>query len=509
MLTSSRKQGIEFAFIIIAISMLVKLLCIGSNDLLAEEAYYWNYSAHLDIGYLDHPPMVALLIKVFTTLFGTNEFGVRIASILCWMTTALFSFKLTQLIKQGAGKYAVMLLAILPFFFLHSLVITPDLPLIVCWSASLYYLYRAQVLDKATSWYAAGIWLGLGVLSKYSILLLGPAALLYLIMLPHAQKWFLKKEPYACLLLTALLFTPVIYWNATHEWASFLFQSTRRLEEASSFSFHQLMGWFVVFLTPLGVLGFLALFRKNTPERSFFDIKTRRFLQIYTLVPLAVFSLFSFSHGIKFNWIGPGMLAIIPWLAILIEQAKPPLRKGWLITSVILLIIYSFLIFCIISGLPERVNQRLFSKYIAWNDLAIQVHAIAVDVETKFHVTPLIIPTDLYNIASELAFYQAKFLAQGQINKTYKTIGSDLFGHDSLMYRYWSQGEAVTGKIVILIDENPLKFVVPSVSAHVIAKSDTKAIWAHSQGHGENIRQYYYKVVQIKDDIRPNLFAPK
>ena len=499
MFTLTRQRGIEFSFIVIAISLFIKLLCIGSNDLLAEEAYYWNYSVHLDIGYLDHPPMVAVLIKLFTTLFGNNEFGVRIASIVCWLATALFSFKLTHLIRPGAGKYAVMLLAILPFFFLHSLVITPDLPLIVCWAASLYYLYRAQVLDNKISWYAAGIWLGLGVLSKYSILLLGPAALLYLIWLPHARKMFLKKEPYACVLLMILFFTPVIYWNATHDWASFVFQSTRRLEETSSFSFHHLLGLLIVFLTPLGLLGFITLFRHNKPESYWLDIKTKRFLQIYTLVPLAVFSLFSLRHEIKFNWIGPCMLAVIPWLAILIDKTKSSLRTGWLITSIILLLGYSFMILCIIFGRPERINQQLFSKYIAWSDLTRQVHAIAVDVESNMHTTPFIVPMDVYNIASELAFYQAKLLEHGEIHKIYTPIGGDLFGRNSLMYRYWSQGKVAAGNVLILIDENPVKFEEPQVSARVIAKSETKALWSHSQGVGMKIRPYYYKVVQLKE----------
>ena len=495
---SFQQRKTEYTFIIIAISLLLKLVCIGANDLLVEEAYYWNYSAHLDIGYLDHPPMVALLIKLFTTLFGINEFAVRIASILCWSATAFFSYQFTQLIKPTAGKFAVMLLAILPFFFLHSLIITPDLPLMVCWSAGLYYLYQALVLDKKFAWYIAGLWLGLGVLSKYSILLLGPATLWYLIQMPHARQWFSRKEPYACLLLTALMFSPVIYWNATHDWASFVFQSTRRLEEPAYFSFHQLLGLFVVFLTPLGVAEFVALFKKNTTDMRLIDMKTRRFLQIFSLVPLTIFSLFSLSHAIKFNWIGPCLLAIIPWLAILMDRAKSSLFNGWLITAGLLLLLYSTMLSCIIFGIPQRMNQLLFSKYIAWSDVTRQVNAIAHDVEVTMKQTPLLIPMDTYNIASELAFYQAKLLFQGHITNTYPVIGADMFGHNSLMYRYWSMGTVTNGKLAILIDENPAKFEAPAVKAQTTAKSNTASFWSHSQGHAANIRQYYYKIVEIK-----------
>ncbi len=495
---STRLKTHHFFFIFIVLSLFIKLICIGANDLLVEEAYYWNYSAHLDIGYLDHPPMVAVLIKLFTKLFGTNEFGVRIAAIVCWGATAFFSFQLTQLIKPGTGKYAVFLLAILPFFFIQSLVMTPDYPLMVCWAASLYYLYQALVLEKKTAWYAAGIWLGLGMLSKYSIVLLAPATLLYVMILPHARKNLLLKEPYLCVLLTSLLFFPVIYWNATHEWASFAFQSTRRLKEVSSFSLHHLLGLFIVFLTPLGAMGFLNLFKKNQPEGCDLTIKTIRFLQIYTLTPLVVFSLFSLNHEIKFNWIGPGLLAIIPWLAILIASARPSLRKGWLITAMLLLLVYSCMLFCIIFGIPKRINQQVFSKYISWSHFTQQIHTIATDIEQKNQTTPIIIPTDLYNIASELAFYQAKFASQGKISTIYKVLGSDVFNHESLMYRYWSKGEVVSGKLALLIDENPVKFEVQNVTTRVIPQSNTNALWSYSQGIGEKIRKYYYKIVQIK-----------
>lgn len=98
---------------------LLRILFMLKANLLVEEAYYWNYSTHLDFSFLDHPPMVALLIKFGTFIFGTSEWGVRFATIPCWIFTVYFSFKLTNLIKEGAGIYAVFFLAGLPFFF-HS-----------------------------------------------------------------------------------------------------------------------------------------------------------------------------------------------------------------------------------------------------------------------------------------------------------------------------------------------------------------------------------------------------
>ncbi|MGH7855530.1 MAG: glycosyltransferase family 39 protein, partial [Candidatus Binatia bacterium] len=48
---------------------------------------YWNYAQHLDFSYLDHPPMVAWLIWLSTSLFGNSEFSVRLPASIAWIST--------------------------------------------------------------------------------------------------------------------------------------------------------------------------------------------------------------------------------------------------------------------------------------------------------------------------------------------------------------------------------------------------------------------------------------
>lgn len=490
------------ALLTVCLSFLLRLLWIGQNSLLVEEAYYWNYAQHLDFGYLDHPPMVAVLIKLTTSMFGTNEFGVRIASLSCWIITAFFSFKLSELITKGAGRYAMMLLAILPFFFLHSLIITPDIPLTACWSATLYCLYRTLILDESKYWYAAGVWLGFGMLSKYTIVLLGPTTLLYLLIVPTARPWFVRKEPYICAVITALLFTPVIYWNAVHEWASFVFQGTRRLESVYTCSLHQLIGLLILFLMPPGVFGLSLLLKKNALKTATLETKTKRFLQLYTFVPLVFFGAFSLTHGIKFNWIGPGLLAVIPWLATLIKNPPKTYKLTtptyWVTTAVLLLVCYGTALYVIAFGSPETAYKKLFIKYIDWSDLTQQVHKIAKKIEAETNTSPIIIPLDLYNIGSELSFYQAKFLAQDDIQQAYPIIGRHIFGFDSLMYRYWGpKDNNLAGKTAIIISNDSTDFN-DSMLKRVIIKSPLITLWSHSQERGARVNPYYYQVVQVK-----------
>lgn len=485
-----------YLFLIIGVSLVIHILCMTSTVLIVEEAYYWNYAQHLDFSYLDHPPMVALLIKISTAVFGTNEFAVRMTSLICWMLMAFFSYKLTDAINHGAGPYALMLLAILPFFFLQSLVITPDMPLLVCWSATLYCLYRTLILNESNYWYAAGIWLGLGMLSKYTISLLGPATLFYMITVPTARAWFKRKEPYACALIAALIFTPVIYWNATHEWVSFIFQSSRRFTSTSPIRLHYLLGLSFIFLTPMGVLALWELMKKNTPGVFNISVNTKQFITIFLWIPWGFFALFSLNHHVKFNWIGPIYLAFIPWLAVLIVNI-PKKRTIWLKTSVFLLACYCAILLAINYNKSEAVQQKLFKDMIAWNTLTKQFHDLARQIEAETKLSPTFVPLDNYHIGSELAFYQAKSLAQGTTIKTYPIVGAHIFGGNSLMYRYWSKKEDYLGKPLILISTSPKSFENLKLNQYVIKQSAPKKIWSISQGQGIASNPYYYKVVQM------------
>jgi 4-amino-4-deoxy-L-arabinose transferase-like glycosyltransferase len=482
------ERWIFYVTLFIALSFILRLSSIGLSDLLVEEAYYWNYAAHLDWSYLDHPPMVALLIKASTGLFGTHEWGVRLPSILCWGIAAFFSYRLTNLMGKK-GLYAVFLLSILPFFFLQSWVMTPDQPLLAAWSCALYCLYRACVLNEARYWYFSGLSVGLGLLSKYTIVLLGPSVLLYLSIAPSARFWFYRKEPYVAASIALLVFSPVIYWNAVHDWISFTFQSSRRLNEAYQFSLHQLLGLAVLFLMPTGVWGLFSIFKKKISK----DLNSKRFMQIFTCVPLIVFGLFSLMHPVKFNWIGPGLLALIPWLAAEFELYK----KSWLVTGLVLLLGYFGMMFVMTVGQPVVISRLFFSKYIAWEDFSRHVFRIASHLEDETHTHPIIVPLDKYNIGSELSFYQAKQVSRHKTTPYFSIRGSHIFGGESLMYRYWSISTDLSGKMLILISDNPRHFDNPAIIEKAQLKTPVQAFESYTQGSHFAIRPYYYQVIKM------------
>ncbi len=166
----------------------------------------------------DHPPMVAWLISFGTMLFGDTEFGIRVGATMSWLVTAYFMHRFTSdLFGRMSAFLALLLLSVLPSSSRLGQLTTPDAPLTAAWSAALYFLHRAIVADRPKAWLGAGVSIGLGMLSKYTIALLGPAALVFLIVDPRSRRWLSTKWPYICAGVVATLFSPVIAWNANHD----------------------------------------------------------------------------------------------------------------------------------------------------------------------------------------------------------------------------------------------------------------------------------------------------
>jgi dolichol-phosphate mannosyltransferase len=139
-----------------------------------------------------------------------------------WLIAAFFQFQFARnLFGKTAAFLAVLLFSVLPFFFAMGLLMMPDVPLTATWAGGLYFLERATLAKRREAWLGLGLCMGLGMLSKYTIALLGPATLIFLLLDPRSRRWLWSPWPYVAALIALLLFSPVITWNAAHDWASF------------------------------------------------------------------------------------------------------------------------------------------------------------------------------------------------------------------------------------------------------------------------------------------------
>src|SRR3984885_9008102 len=133
----------------LAISALVLLRLVAATltPLTFDEAYYWMWSKHLAGGYYDHPPMVALVIRLGTVIAGDTEFGVRLVSILLALPMSWAVYRSAAILFGGQriAATAAILLNVTMMASVGTIIVTPDAPLLV--AASFVMFFLSKVLE--------------------------------------------------------------------------------------------------------------------------------------------------------------------------------------------------------------------------------------------------------------------------------------------------------------------------------------------------------------------------
>lgn len=198
------------------------LLQAGLTELADDEAYYHMFAEGLAWGYFDHPPAVALLVRLGGTLLG-GELGVR----LCFtLLQPLYLWILWRLVRPAdatrgdASLFAVVSAATL-MLQLYGFIAVPDGPLMF---TSALFLAALNALDRGQR--PAWLWLGLTMAamaySKYH------GALVVLFALAANPRLLRRPALYAGGGLALLLLVPHLVWQADHDWASFAYHLSGR-----------------------------------------------------------------------------------------------------------------------------------------------------------------------------------------------------------------------------------------------------------------------------------------
>ena len=294
------------ALVIVALVVL-RLIAAAFTPITFDEAYYWMWSKHLAGGYYDHPPMVAVVIRLGTLIAGDTELGVRLVSILLALPMSWAMYQATAALFGGkrVAASATILLNITLMAAVGTLIVTPDAPLLVASSFLLFALAKVLQTERGVWWLAVGAAAGCALLSKYTALFFGPAILIWLIAVPKLRHWLVSPWLYLGGLVALLLFTPVILWNAEHHWVSFIKQMGRaRIEDFRPVFIAELIPTQIAFATPLvwilGVMGLYALYRRRAgtlPARVLVNT------MFWTIV--AYFVWHSLHARVEANWFAP------------------------------------------------------------------------------------------------------------------------------------------------------------------------------------------------------------
>ncbi len=120
----------------------LRLVAAAFTPITFDEAYYWMWSKHLAGGYYDHPPMVALVIRLGTLIAGDTELGVRLVSILLALPMSWAIYETTWVLFGGRRVAATgaIFLNVTLMAAVGTMIVTPDAPLLVVSSVVLLSL---------------------------------------------------------------------------------------------------------------------------------------------------------------------------------------------------------------------------------------------------------------------------------------------------------------------------------------------------------------------------------
>jgi len=209
--------------LIASIFTLVRIAAAAILPIMRDEAYYTIWAQHLDFGYLDHPPMVALT-TLGTLLAESSAFSTRLGSLALAVAGIFLFIRLCR--RSGLTEQATLITALALgqgslAAIVSGFLATPDAALAFAWILALHESHAALEKDPRR-WVSAGFAVGIGLLAKYHMILMVG---IFLWTLWHHRRTDLKTTwPWAGVFMALLVFSPNLIWNASNEFLTVKFQ---------------------------------------------------------------------------------------------------------------------------------------------------------------------------------------------------------------------------------------------------------------------------------------------
>jgi dolichyl-phosphate-mannose-protein mannosyltransferase len=398
-----------------------------------DELYFIACSKHLAWGYVDQPPMVAVVAWVAAPT-GYQLVALRALPILAAALTVYLAVRLTR--ELGGGTFAQILSGFatltLPAYLLLGNTLTTSSLEPFFWTLTLYLavrLIRAPAAQAKLWWPAMGISVALGAYAKYSIALLALAIVLGLLATPARR---VLRSPYVmyALGLAALMLGPNLAWQAAHGWPivdvlrgnvahrhafqnGLLLESYDVLRNAPSFIVEQL-----VYTNPVAavvwIVGAVAPFRIAS-------LRDLRFIPI-TFVLVLVAAIALDAKGYYVIGCYATLLAIG---AVAVERAAAGLRAALFAALAAVAIVAMPLSLPVLpvddliaytkllgltgrNGMPARLIQPVFAEEFGWDRLARDVAGAYFALPPPIRARTAIY-ADTYGDAGALEFFGPRY----------------------------------------------------------------------------------------------------
>jgi 4-amino-4-deoxy-L-arabinose transferase-like glycosyltransferase/membrane-associated phospholipid phosphatase len=393
----------------------------GPIDLSPDEAHYWEWSRRLDLSYYSKGPAIAYLIYLGTHIFGNTVFGIRIMAVVFSTLGSIVLYILGKMAyDEQVGLSSAVLIQIIPLFSIYGILFTIDSPFTFFWILSLFLFWKAissqnsrgngeenkeSLISNPRSfiyWCLLGLSIGFGLLTKYTMAFFYPCAFLVLLTSKGYKKLLLAKEPYIAFIISIMIFSPVIIWNANHGWVT-LRHTAGQAHVAEGIrisvkSFADFVG------SQLGVTTPLLFLLMSVSVWKLRKKQVGKFLFWFSVPVFVFFLLKSLQAKVQANWALPCYITGIMAVSSFYIKGYYSGGKGKRIligTAVFLsLVITSAAHYPSVLNLPVKMDPA--SRLTGWRELGEEVSNIYKQMAV---VHPVFIFSDAYQVSSELAFY--------------------------------------------------------------------------------------------------------
>jgi hypothetical protein len=433
-----------------------------------QEAYYWNYSRHPALSYFDHPPLAAYMIKL-TTLFGDSNFSIHLAAIMLSVLLSLAVYRLaTMLFDSTVAFWSVVCINLTFIYALGSLIITPDVPMLLFWVLFMIACYRAATDGGYGWWLLLGIFAGAGFLGKYTMGFALLGATIFFLSSRNRIRLFATAGPYVALIAAFFVVLPVLYWNYQNGWVSFLFQSSRRVGEMTEFRPDFFFGFLATVIGIYGIVPIPLLFSGavNSLRETFGRRNQAHTLLLSFSLPLMIFLVpIATRSWVKMNWTAPAFIGFFVASAAYWRRYSGS-RTGvrfWGKFSVIFLTV-SFVAVHIVFVLPGLFyGQGDYS--VGWKELASRIDSIKMELPEPYFICGY-----EYKTASLLAFH---------LDGRPETVSNNVVGRKGLQYDFWCDPDTLIGYNAIFVYDDRNVFKKPerlSTLFESVAPAETMTI---------------------------------
>ncbi len=425
-----------FVWTVVAAVTVMRAIAAFAVPMTFDEAYYWEWSRHFAFGYVDHPPMVAWVIAAFGWL-GSTPGAIRIGFVVCGVVATLAVAACASRLARDprAGLAAALAFSITPLLSLAFGEASPDGPYLAFWCIALALAAKAFDEPRRGTFVLLGLALAGAMLTRVFAfaLLFGIAAA----ALAPTRRPLWRRGLWLSFAIAAIAYVPFLCWNATHEWATFVFSFAGR-HVAEPFSPLRAVKLYAVqaaaYSPGIWLAALVCIVRPKNP------------LLAWTSIPLVVLlTALATVEQVEIHWVFGAFASLSVALGVAFVRLGHRAQVVWATAAVVpaLVLLPAIFTTAVAPGPIYQAFRDTGSTLRNTGPFEIYTYRpLAFDVAATARARNAIVMTDGYGLSSVLDFY-------GRVTPV--VIGTDTEGRES--WRWYEP--AVMPKTALFVSKEP------------------------------------------------------